>query len=291
MKILEVAELKNKILEDLKERVTAIVKKKKAPPCLAIILVGNNPASESYVRTKKKMCDTIGIRSLDFHLPDSTKEEDIISIIDKLNSDDSVNGILVQLPLPKGINKDNVIDAISPKKDADGICTHNLGLTLADKDDVFACTPKGIMRILEYNNISLDGKNVAIINRSLIVGRPLMAKLISTKYNATVFSCNSHTKNLDTILSLSDIIISAVGSPNFINSSTKLKKGAVIIDVSINRVEDKTKEKGYRVCGDVDEKSLESWPVSITKVPGGVGVMTVVMLMENTVALAEKTIL
>ena len=200
MKILEVRPIKEKIEKELTERINQFVKKYSFSPSLAIILVGNNSASESYVRTKSKMCAKLGINAQDYRLSENTSEKEIISLIEKLNSDKNVNGILVQLPLPKHINKDNVINAILPLKDADGICTYNLGLTLADKTQILACTPKGIIKILEYYNIDLSGKNVAIINRSVIVGRPLAAQLISTKYNSTVFSCNSQTKNLKEIL-------------------------------------------------------------------------------------------
>ena len=288
MKILEVKPLKEELEEKLKTRVCSYKEKYQSSPRLAIILVGNNSASESYVRTKSKMCQKLGIEAVDYRFSEVCKESEVISLISKLNNDNNVNGILVQLPLPSTFNTDKVINSISPEKDADGITTYNLGLVLSDKTKILACTPKGIIRILEYYSIPLESKNIAIINRSVIVGRPLGAQLISTSLNATVFSCNSKTKALKEILSISDIIITAVGKPNFINKSFNLKDNATIIDVSINRVEDKTKEKGYYVTGDVKTDDFTLTNLSITPVPGGVGLMTVLMLMENTIELAEN---
>ncbi len=280
-------ELSKSVLNDVKERAQAFVNKGNRAPSLAVILVGNNPASMSYVKSKAKKCLLVGFVHFQYSLSEDCLESDVISLIEKLNADDNIDGILVQLPLPGHIDKDRVINAISKDKDVDGFTPINMGRLALGLDSIIPCTPLGIVEILKNWNIETKGKRVCVIGRSTIVGKPISILLSNPGYDSTVTLCNSHTVNLRDITLSSDIIITAVGKASFIDSSF-VKDGAVVIDVGINRVEDITSEKGYVLKGDCDYDSFINRDVMITPVPGGVGLMTVASLMMNTLACAEK---
>lgn len=270
--ILDGKKLSLKITEELKKEVSTLEKK----PKLAVILVGNDPASQIYVRNKQKKAEEIGFESLIFPLPEDISEENLLEHIYILNEDDNINGILLQLPIPKHLNSQRILEAIEPIKDVDGFTTHNFGrIALGYKPYAIPCTPKGIIRLLEEYNIEIEGKNALVIGRSNIVGKPI--SLLLQQKNATVTMAHSRTKNLKELAQNNDIIISAIGKPNFITSDF-IKQGAIVIDVGINRDEN-------GLCGDVDFKEVSKKTSYITPVPGGVGPMTIAMLMENTLEL------
>jgi methylenetetrahydrofolate dehydrogenase (NADP+)/methenyltetrahydrofolate cyclohydrolase len=267
--ILDGKQLADKITKELKEKTAALTTK----PKLAVIVAGDNPASRLYVKNKQIRAEEIGFESVVIPLPENISEENLLEHIYILNEDKDINAILMQLPLPEHINKQRVLEAIEPVKDVDGFTSYNFGkLALGYKPFAVPCTPKGIIRLLREYNIDLDGKQALVIGRSNIVGKPI--SLLLQQKNATVTMANSHTKNLKEIALNSDIIVSAVGKPEFINEEY-VKEGAVIVDVGISRA-----EKG--VCGDVDYASAKEKASYITPVPGGVGPMTIAMLMENT---------
>ena len=284
---LKCKELSNRILSEIKEETLLFTSKGNRAPSLAVILVGDNPASRSYVKSKTLRCEELGFMHFQYSLSEDCLESDLLSLIEKLNKDDSIDGILVQLPLPSNINKDLVISAIAKEKDVDGFTPYSMGMLTYSHPLFIPCTPKGIIEILKNWNIETRGKRVCIIGRSNIVGKPLSILLSSSPYDATVTLCNSHTKDLKEITSRSDIVIVAVGKSKFIDSSF-FRDGTAIIDVGINRVEDNTKPRGYRITGDVDFDSFKERDVMITPVPGGVGLLTVTELMRNTL-LAAKT--
>lgn len=284
---LKCKDLSQDILSSLKEETLSFINKGNRAPSLAVILVGNDPASMSYVKSKGKRCDELGFVHFQYSLSEDSLESDVISLIRKLNDDDAVDGILVQLPLPVHINAACVINAITPEKDVDGFSPYSMGRLALGEPSFVPCTPLGILRILKNWNIETKGKRVCVIGRSNIVGRPLSILLSSKGYDATVTLCNSHTENLKDITLESDIVISAVGKAEFLDASY-IKDGAVVIDVGINRVEDSTKEKGYRLTGDFDFASFRGRDIAITPVPGGVGVLTVTALMMNTLLAAER---
>ncbi len=268
--ILDGKKLAKKITENIKKQVENLEKK----PKLAVILVGNNPASEIYVRNKQKKALELGFDSVVIPLPEDISEENLLEHIYILNEDTSINAILVQLPLPSHINKQRILEAIEPIKDVDGFTSYNFGrLALGYKPYAIPCTPKGIIRILDEYNIELEGKKVLVIGRSNIVGKPI--SLLLQSRNATVTMAHSKTKNIEELVLTSDIIISAVGKPNMIS---KVSENAIIIDVGINRTEDGLK-------GDVNFDTASSIAEYITPVPGGIGPMTIAMLMENTLEL------
>ena len=242
--------------------------------CLAVIQVGNDPASTVYVGNKKKACEYIGIKSLAYELPEETTEEELLELIDKLNEDDSVNGILVQLPVPKQINDERIINAISPLKDVDGFSPASVGALSIGQKGFLSCTPAGIIQLLKRSNIDIEGKECVVVGRSNIVGKPMAMLLL--RENATVTVCHSRTKNLKEVCKRADILVAAVGKPKMIDASY-VKDGAVVIDVGIHR-----NENG-KLCGDVDFDSVEPICSAITPVPGGVGPMTIAMLMNNCV--------
>ena len=273
--ILDGKKLRDKIFEDLKEKIDKMKKK----PTLAVILVGENPASQIYVRNKKKTAEKLGINSLSIEYPADISEKELVAKIEELNNDKNVTAILVQLPLPKHINKNKVIDAILPQKDVDGLTPYNLGkLFSGEKPYVYPCTPKGILLLLDEYNIELDGKIIVVIGRSNLVGKPVAQMLLNR--NATVTMCHSHTKNLSEITKTADIVVSAVGK-NVIGEKM-LKSNCVVIDVGIFRDED------GKISGDVDFENVSKVTAYISPVPGGVGPMTIASLMLNTVELAEK---
>ncbi len=273
-KIINGKEISGIIKDELKEQVKALNAEGKYP-CLAVVLVGSDPASCVYVNNKKKGCEYVGIKSLSYELPEDTTEEKLLELIARLNANDEVNGILVQLPLPKHIDEDRVIKAISPDKDVDGFHPESVGRLSIGTKGYVSCTPAGIVQLLKRSNVETDGKECVIVGRSNIVGKPMA--LLMLRENATVTVCHSHTKNLQEICKRADILIAAVGKPKMIDASY-VKEGATVIDVGIHRMED-----GH-LCGDVDFDSVESVAGAITPVPGGVGPMTIAMLLYNCVS-------
>ena len=261
------------IKEELKEEVASLAAQGRKC-CLAVIQVGNDPASSVYVGNKKKACAYIGIESLAYELPEETTEDELLEIIDKLNNDTNVHGILCQLPLPKQINEDHIIKAISPKKDVDGFHPQNVGALVIGEQGFVSCTPAGIIQLLKRSNIEMDGKHCVVVGRSNIVGKPM--SLLMLRENATVTICHSHTKNLEEICKEADILIVAIGKPQFIGKEY-VKKGAVVIDVGIHR------DENNKLCGDVKFDEVEPVASYITPIPGGVGPMTIAMLMHNFV--------
>lgn len=265
-----------KISQDLKDEVkekVAELKAKGIEVTLAVILVGNDPASTVYVGNKKKACEYTGINSKSFELPEETTQEELMKLIDDLNNDDSVNGILVQLPLPKHLDEDKVIRAISPDKDVDGFHPESVGRLSIGVPGFVSCTPAGVIELLKRSGTVLDGANAVVVGRSNIVGKPMSVLLL--RENATVTICHSHTKNLKEICKAADILVVAIGQPKFIDGSY-IKEGATVIDVGIHRI-DGTK----KLCGDVDFDSAAEVAGKITPVPGGVGPMTIAELMNN----------
>lgn len=265
-----------KISQDLKDEVKAQVAELKAngvEVTLAVILVGNDPASTVYVGNKKKACEYTGINSKSFELPEETTEEELLKLIKELNEDESVNGILVQLPLPKHIDEDKVIRAIDPDKDVDGFHPESVGRLSIGVPGFVSCTPAGVIELLKRSGTELDGANAVVVGRSNIVGKPMGILLL--RENATVTICHSHTKNLKEICKNADVLVVAIGQPKFIDGSY-IKEGATVIDVGIHRI-DGTK----KLCGDVDFESAEKVAGKITPVPGGVGPMTIAELMNN----------
>ncbi len=265
-----------KISQDLKDEVkeqVAELKTKGVEVTLAVILVGNDPASTVYVGNKKKACEYTGINSKSFELPEETTEEELLKLIKELNEDETVNGILVQLPLPKHIDEDKVIRAIDPDKDVDGFHPESVGRLSIGVPGFVSCTPAGVIELLKRSGTNLDGANAVVVGRSNIVGKPMGILLL--RENATVTICHSHTKNLKEICKNADVLVVAIGQPKFIDGSY-IKEGATVIDVGIHRI-DGTK----KLCGDVDFESAEKVAGKITPVPGGVGPMTIAELMNN----------
>ncbi len=266
-------EISAALKDDLKAEVAALKEAGKSC-CLAVIQVGCDPASSVYVGNKKKACAYIGIESRSYELPEETTEEELLALVAKLNADDTVHGILCQLPLPKHICEDHIIKAISPHKDVDGFHPQNVGALVIGQQGFVSCTPAGIIELLHRSNIQIDGKHCVVVGRSNIVGKPMA--LLMLRENATVTVCHSHTKNLQEICKEADILIVAIGKPKFIDH-TYVKEGAVVIDVGIHRGEDN------KLCGDVDFDDVVGHTGAITPVPGGVGPMTIAMLMKNCV--------
>ena len=269
MKILDGREVKLKILEDLKQKLLNLNEKLG----LVVIQIGNDPASDVYVRQKKKMAEDLGYNFNHINLDENVNEDEILSIIDKLNNDNMVDGILVQMPIPSTLNVKRIQNAILPYKDVDGLTDINIGKLVHNEDSLVACTPMGIIDLLDYYNIDIEGKNVVIIGRSDLVGKPLASLMINR--NATVTLCHSKTINLDFYTKNADILVVAIGKPNFIKRDS-VKDGAVINDVGINRM------SNGMLCGDVDFDDVKDKVSYITPVPGGVGQMTVAELALNT---------
>ena len=271
--ILDGKALSLKIKENVKQEISLIKETTGKTPTLAVVIVGNDPASKIYVRNKKNACAFVGIKSIVKELPENTTQDELISVLKELNSNQNVNGILLQLPLPNGLIDRDAINCIAPQKDVDGLSNVNLGKLLTKENGLTACTPTGIMELLKEYNINLDGKNVVIINRSLLVGKPLFQLMLNA--NATVTMCHSHTKNIAELTKNADVVVTAVGKIGFLKADM-IKKDAVVIDVSINRT-----EKG--LCGDADFENLKNIASFITPVPGGVGPLTIASLLKNTV--------
>ena len=285
--ILAGKEVSSSVYKALSDRIQ-ILKEKNITPGLAVILVGEDPASQVYVRSKTRTFKKLGLLTKTYRLSSDISQEDLLSLIIKLNNDSSYHGILVQLPLPKHIESDKVINTIDSKKDVDGFHPENAGLLAIGRPRFIPCTPKGIMRILEHYEVDLNGKHVVVIGRSNIVGRPISI-LTSMKMdgaNATTTICHSGTPDIQYHTISADVIVAALGVPRFLDDKM-IKKGAIIIDVGINRI-DADNDKGYELVGDADWASIEKKASSATPVPGGVGPMTIAMLVENTVEAAER---
>ena len=265
----------------------AALKKNGKNACLAVILVGENPASVSYVTGKQKALAEVGMQDRSVHLPENTTEQDLLKLIDQLNNDDTVHGILVQLPLPKHINEDKVIMAISPEKDVDGFHPVNVGNMMIGRPGFLPCTPHGIIVLLQRMGIETSGKHAVVIGRSNIVGKPVSVLLAQKSVNCTVTLCHTGTKNLPEITKQADIVVVASGHPHTLTGDM-IKQGAVVIDVGVNRIPDSSKKSGFRLVGDCDFDDLKEKASFITPVPGGVGPMTIAMLMVNTLESAEK---
>lgn len=263
--------ISTEIKDETKEKI-AKLKEQGIEISLAVVQVGDNPASCVYVRNKKKACEYVGIRSVSHELPESTTEEELLALIDKLNNDDTINGILVQLPLPAHMDENKVIDAISPYKDVDGFHLMNVGALSTGQKGFISCTPYGIIQLLKRSGVEIAGKNCVVIGRSNIVGKPMAMLLL--RENGTVTVVHSKTKNMKEITKQADILVVAIGKPKFVDD-TYVKEGAVVIDVGINRDEEN------KICGDVDFDKVEKIASAITPVPGGVGPMTIAMLMNN----------
>ena len=277
---------------EIAQGVAQLKAEKGVTPGLAVILVGENPASVSYVTAKEKACAEAGMYSREIRLPADVSEEQLIATVKALNADAAIHGILVQLPLPKGFSEKKVIDAIAPEKDVDGFTPINVGRMLIGDDCFLPCTPHGIIKLIEVTGMEIAGKHAVVIGRSNIVGKPVAA-LLSRKgknANATVTLCHTGTPDVSQYTRTADIVVVAAGRPNTLTGEM-LKPGAVVIDVGVNRVTDATKPKGYRLCGDADFESCAQVASAITPVPGGVGPMTITMLLWNTLESARKTII
>lgn len=267
------------VAEKIKLQVKEEIKSLGKDVTLAVVIVGDNPASKVYVNNKKKACKLVGIQSLEYGLPENTLEDELLSLIDRLNNYNYVDGILIQLPLPRHINTDMVIERINPEKDVDGFTAINTGKLWLGQYDIAPCTAIGVIELLDYYNIDIAGKHCVIVGRSNIVGKPVAALMLER--NATVTVCHSKTQNLYDITRTADILIAAVGKPKFITRDM-VKDGAVVIDVGINR------DENGKLYGDVDFENVKDKTTAITPVPGGCGPMTVAMLVKNTLEAAKS---
>ena len=285
--ILSGKEVRDVVFKSLIPRIS-LLNSKKIIPGLAVVLVGDNPASTIYVRSKTRTFKKLGLHTKTYKLPSSIEQKDLLDLIMELNNNNSYHGILVQLPLPKQIDSDSVVNAIKPEKDVDGFHPHNAGLLSIGKPRFIPCTPKGIMRILEHYNIDLNGKHIAVIGRSNIVERPIsiLTSLKLKNANATTTLCHSQTPKISSFTKIADVVIVALGVPGFLTGNM-IKEGSIIIDVGINRVDDDS-EKGYKLVGDIQWDEINGKASAATPVPGGVGPMTIAMLVENTIEAAER---
>lgn len=273
MKLINGKEISKKTKDAIKAEIEEIRKTGKRVPKLAVILVGDNPASQVYVRNKEKACAYVGMESLRINKDATLSEEELLKLIDELNHDDGVDGILVQLPLPKTIDEEKVLKAIAPEKDVDGFHPANIAKLFLNEEGFIPCTPYGMMVMLEEIGYDLDGKEVVVVGRSNIVGKPVA--LLALHHNATVTIAHSHTKNLQEVTSRADVLIAAIGKAKFFTADY-VKEGAVVLDVGVNR------DENGKLCGDVDFDDVKEKVSAITPVPGGVGPMTIAMLMKNT---------
>lgn len=282
MELIDGNNIARQVLAELKEKIESLAGK--VTPHIVVIRVGDDPASVSYVNKKQKTAAEIGMKSTLKLFPADVSQAELEATIDAFNADPSVHGILIQAPLPSHMNETEIFNRVLPGKDVDGFSTANVGKLVQEMPDAFAaCTPAGIIELLERSNVETSGKHVVVIGRSLIVGKPAAMLLLSKKSNATVTVCHSRTKNLAEITRQADIIVAAIGRAKFVTEDM-VKPGAVIIDVGINRIPDATKKSGFRLVGDVDFENVAPKCEKITPVPGGVGPMTVAMLMKNTLA-------
>lgn len=281
MKLINGKEISKKTKDAIKAEIEEIRKTGKRVPKLAVILVGDNPASQVYVRNKEKACAYVGMESLRINKDATLSEEELLKLIDELNHDDGVDGILVQLPLPKTIDEEKVLKAIAPEKDVDGFHPANIAKLFLNEEGFIPCTPYGMMVMLEEIGYDLDGKEVVVVGRSNIVGKPVA--LLALHHNATVTIAHSHTKNLQEVTSRADVLIAAIGKAKFFTADY-VKEGAVVLDVGMNR------DENGKLCGDVDFDDVKEKVSAITPVPGGVGPMTIAMLMKNTLLSYKRRI-
>ena len=288
MELLDGKKTSTLVQEAIAEEVHKIVAQGQRPPHLVAILVGDNGASMTYVNNKVTACERVGFASSVVNLPENVSQEDLLKEIEKLNEDKGIDGFIVQLPLPKHINEQEVLLAINPDKDADGFHPTNFGRMALGLEAFIPAPPYGILELLSQYKIPTDGKNVVVIGRSDIVGRPISILLSQKPWNATVILTHSRTQNLAELTQKADIIIAALGIPNFLKAEM-VKEGAVIIDVGITRVKDASAKKGFRIVGDVDFEHVKNKASYITPVPGGVGPMTIAMLMKNTLNAYKRT--
>jgi len=288
-KIIDGKQIAAEIRAEMKQEVAELKEKHGVTPGLAVVLVGEDPASVVYVRNKKRGCEELGINSFEHKLDASATEEEVLGIVEKLNQDDAVHGILVQLPLPKQISESKILNTILPEKDVDGFHPVNVGKMLIGEPAFLPCTPHGIQELLLRSGNDPSGKHAVIVGRSNIVGKPVMAILMQKKdgANATVTVCHSRTKNLTEITKQADILIAAIGRAKMITADM-VSDGVVVIDVGVNRVDDPTAKRGYRLVGDVDFDGVKEKASAITPVPGGVGPMTITMLLINTIVAAKR---
>ena len=278
------ANLRNEIADG----VSRLKAEKGVTPGLAVILVGDNPASVSYVTAKEKACREAGMLSREIRLPAETSEAELVSLVESLNGDPAIHGILVQLPVPKHIREKAVIDAIAPEKDVDGFTPVNVGRMMIGEECFLPCTPHGIIKLIEFSGMDIRGKHAVVIGRSNIVGKPVAALLARRETNATVTLCHTGTPDVSHFTKDADIVVVAAGHPNTLTGDM-LKPGAVVIDVGVNRIPDDTRPKGFRLVGDADFESCLNVAGAITPVPGGVGPMTITMLLWNTLESARRT--
>ena len=279
MSLLDGKKMARAVRAQLNKDVAAFIERHGRAPALDVVIVGEDPASEIYVRKKHRACDRVGITSRVHRLPEATTSAELTSLVRRLNADDKVDGILVQLPLPDRIDPDSIVALVDPSKDVDGFSPASLGALLSGKPDLVPCTPRGCMRILREHGVELRGKNAVVVGRSSIVGKPVALLLLAE--HATVTICHSRTENLAHIIAEADVVVAAVGAPEIIKGDW-IKRGAVVVDVGINRLEDGS------LVGDVEFATAVSRAAAITPVPGGVGPMTIACLLENTLIAARK---
>ena len=273
-----------KISQEIKDEIKAEIERDGIKACLAVIIAGSDPASQVYVKNKKTACEYCGIRSLSYELPEDTKEDELLALIKKLNEDPEVDGILVQLPVPEHIDEDRIIEAIDPAKDVDGFSRRSVGALSIGSNGFVSCTPAGIIELLKRSGIEMEGKECVVMGRSNIVGKPMA--MLMLRENATVTVVHSRTRHIEDVCRRADILIVAIGKPRMITHDY-VKDGAVIIDVGIHRL-DPGKNGGRKLCGDVDYEDVEPLASYITPVPGGVGPMTIAMLMKNVLKSAKE---
>lgn len=288
-KIIDGKLISAQIKSEIKLQTDNLIKEKGITPGLAFILVGENPASKVYVKSKGKACDELGFYSITEKLDESTSESDLLGLIKKFNEDEKIHGILVQLPLPGHIDEQKVIETIDFRKDVDGFHPLNVGRMIIGEKCFISCTPYGIIELLKRSDVKTVGKNVVVIGRSNIVGKPVANLLLQKEFNSTVTVCHSRTENIREITSKAHILIAAIGKPNFVKKDF-ITEGCVIIDVGINRIEDSGSKTGHKIVGDVDFDDCFEKCGKITPVPGGVGPMTIAMLMKNTIDSARSVI-
>ena len=287
MKLIDGKQLAQNLRGEIAAGVERLKAERGVTPGLAVILVGDNPASVSYVTAKEKACAEAGMLSREIRLPAETTEADLVALVRELNDDPAIHGILVQLPVPKHISDKAVIDAIAPEKDVDGFTPVNVGRMLIGERCFLPCTPHGIIKLIEFSGMDLAGKHAVVIGRSNIVGKPVAALLSRKETNATVTLCHTGTPDVGKFTRDADVVVVAAGRPNTLTGDM-LKPGAVVIDVGVNRVPDATKPKGFRLVGDADFESCAKVAGAITPVPGGVGPMTITMLLWNTLESARR---
>ncbi|MBL6990715.1 MAG: bifunctional 5,10-methylene-tetrahydrofolate dehydrogenase/5,10-methylene-tetrahydrofolate cyclohydrolase [Bacteriovoracaceae bacterium] len=285
MEELSGTKISKEILQELKQEVESLATQN-IHPCLAVILVGDDPASAIYVKNKKKKCDQLGIKSVETVLPQDTTQEELLKVIDKYNEDPTVHGILCQVPLPPQCDEEQVIRRIKGQKDVDCFNPCNVGLLAAGTPRYMPCTPYGILQILKRSGHDTKGKCCVVLGRSNIVGRPLSIMMSLKGWDATVTLCHSKTSNLEKVCMRADILVAAIGIPHFVKKE-HVKQGAIVIDVGINRIDDPTSKKGFKLVGDVDYENISDVAHAATPVPGGVGPMTITMLMYNTINAAR----